>query len=74
MNRNYEKIIAEYDRRFEDKDKDLIYCSDLYNIRDNNNDLYGLICNAIKYGVIIGYRRAKNEQYKKSADRKRRTV
>ncbi len=71
MNRDYEKIIAEYEQRFGNKDNDIIYVSDLKNIKDNNDDLYGYISNAIKYGVIIGYRYAKNEQYKKSALRKK---
>lgn len=72
MNRNYEKVIAEYDKRFGTDETDLIYMSDLENVITNNQDLYNLVCSAMKYGCIIGYRRAKNEQYKKNSRTKRR--
>lgn len=72
MNRNYEKVITEYDKRFGTEEKDLIYASDLVSIITNNQELYELVCNAVKYGVIVGYRKAKNEQYKKNSRTKRR--
>lgn len=63
MNRNYEEIIAEYDRIT--AGRDAIYCSDLNRIRDNSDDLFDFIHNAMKYGYVIGYKRAKNERKRK---------
>ncbi len=56
MKRNYDEVIAEYDEIFADKEKDAIYSSDLENIRNNNHDLFGLVCNALKYGYVMGYK------------------
>lgn len=61
MSRNYEQTIAEYDRMFENNNNDAFYSSDLNNIKDNNNDIYGLICNALKYGYVLGYKAGKNK-------------
>ena len=63
MNRNYEEIIAEYGRIT--AGRDAIYCSDLNSIRDNSKDLFEFIHNAMMYGFVVGYRRAKNERKKK---------
>ena len=54
MERNYDEVMAEYNRIA----KTDIYCSDLQNIFDNNKDLYSYICNAMKYGYVMGYRQA----------------
>ena len=56
MNRNYENMISEYDNMFKGKSNDAIYVSDLQNIKNNNDDLFGFICNAMKYGYVMGYK------------------
>lgn len=54
MERNYEEVIAEYGKVARTD----IYCSDLQNIFDNNNNLFDYICNAMKYGYVMGFKQA----------------
>lgn len=61
MRRNYEQMINDFNTMFGEKSKRRfpICVSDLNNIRDNNNTMFDIIENAIKYGYIMGYKYGK---------------
>lgn len=60
MKRDYEKTISDFNKMFEGRAYYPIFASDLENIRDNNDNIFDIVVNAIKYGYIMGYKAAKN--------------
>lgn len=61
MIRNYDEVIAEYDKIMANH-RESIRVTDLNNIKDNNHDLFHIIDNAMKYGYVIGYKQGMNRK------------
>lgn len=64
MKRDLEKYIAEYERKFADReDYSSIYATDIMQIHDQTKDhsLYDLISNCLAAGFMIGYKAAQKD-------------
>lgn len=62
MQRDYDKVLKQFEQITKKTPGGVIMCSDLENIAQNNTDLFALIGNAIKYGYVMGYNRGVREQ------------
>jgi len=63
MNRDYTKMVEEFDTKYEDTSR--IYASEINAIRNGSTNEYDLIMNSIKFGYIIGRRAEKNHRAKR---------
>ena len=69
MNRDLEKYIAEYERKFADRENySNIYTSDIEQMHEmdktNGHSLYYLISNCLTAGFMIGYKAAQKDMKK----------
>lgn len=67
MKRDLEKYIAEYERKFADReDYSNIYATDIMQIHDQTkgHSLYDLISNCLMAGFMIGYKAAQKDMKK----------
>jgi hypothetical protein len=63
MMRNVEKVLAEYDSRYEGKSK--IYATEITELLERSTDSFDLLWSCIRYGYVLGRRAEKNARYNK---------
>ena len=64
MTRDIEKVLAEYDSKYEGKSK--IYATEVNDLLERSTDTFDLLWNCIKFGYVLGRRAERSKQYKRN--------
>jgi len=64
MTRDIDKVLEEYDSKYEGKSK--IYATEIDELFNRSKDTFELVMNCIRFGYVVGRRAERNKRYNKS--------